>query len=31
MIYLNSSAILPVDYNFWSAILTIQLTSGGTL
>jgi hypothetical protein len=29
MIYLNSSAILAVDYNMWSKDLTIQFTSGG--
>lgn len=29
MIYLNSSAILAVDYEFRSQVLTIQFTSGG--
>lgn len=29
MIYLNSSAILGADYDFWSQVLTIQFTSGG--
>jgi hypothetical protein len=29
MIYLNSSAILGAEYDFWSHVLTIQFTSGG--
>jgi hypothetical protein len=29
MIYLNSSAIVGVDYDFWSQVMTIQFTSGG--
>jgi hypothetical protein len=28
MIYLNSSAILCVDYDSWSKVLSIQFTSG---
>ena len=28
MIYLNSSAILCVDYDAWSQVLSIQFTSG---
>ena len=30
MIYLNSSAILAVDYDDWSHTLTIEFTSGGS-
>jgi hypothetical protein len=29
MIYLNSSAILGADCDFWSQVLTIQFSSGG--
>jgi hypothetical protein len=29
MVFLNSSALLAVDYDAWSKILTIQFTSGG--
>jgi hypothetical protein len=30
MTYLDSSAILAVDYNPWSMDMTIQFTSGGS-